>query len=161
MADVEKTGDWDGFAKMLAEAGAKFKQNIQKATNDSGHLLEDKIVDRIKTNAVQPPTGAAFKKWKEAHGYSDTTLVMSHSLMDNVKYDPKDWNEGFVGVNRNAEQKSPDGKSTPLISIAAVMEFGTLDGKIQPRPYIAPVVEQETPKIIENYQKAIDKTFKK
>ncbi len=157
MADIEKTGDWDGFAKMLAQAGAKFKQNIQDATNQSGRLIQAKVKERINANQVTPPTGEKFREWKEKHGFSTDTLRMSGDLEAAIQYQNKGWNEGFVGVNRNAVGK--DGQS--LVSIAAVAEFGRLDGKSPPRPFIAPVVEQEAPKIAENYQKAIDDTFKK
>jgi hypothetical protein len=106
MADIEKTGDWDGFAKMLAEAGSKFKANIKKATDTNGRLIEKKIVQRIASGQVAPPTGAKFKAWKEAHGFSGDTLIMTSSLLNAIKYENKAWNEGFVGVNRNAEQKA-------------------------------------------------------
>jgi len=103
---IEKTGDWDGFSRMLANAAATFKQNVKEATDKSGRLIEGKIVERIQSGQVQPPTGPAFTKWKEDHGFSDTTLVMTASLINAVKYENKAWNEGFVGVNRNAEQKA-------------------------------------------------------
>ena len=159
MADIEKTGDWDGFAKLLAEAGSKFKANIQNATNQSGELIKAKVKDRINANQVTPATSAKFTAWKEKHGFSTDTLRMTGDLEAAIQYQSKDWNAGFVGVNRNAVGK--DGQS--LVSIAAVMEFGCLSKAKSglPKPFIGPVVEQEGPKIVENYQKAIDETFKK
>ena len=157
MSGIEKTGDWDGFAKMLAEAGSKLRSNIQKATNTNGRLIEDRIEARIRSNQVTPATSEKFRKWKEKHGYSNTTLIMGGDLINAVKYDKKGWNEGFVGVNRNAESK--DG--TKLASLAAVHEYGTLNGRIPARPYIAPVVAQSEREIVENYQKAVEETFKK
>lgn len=106
MSAIEKTGDWDGFAKMLAEAGSKFRKNIEEATNKNGRLLEQRIVERIQSNQVQPPTSAEFRAVKERHGFSNTTLVMTGSLINAIKFDKKSWTEGFVGVNRNAEQKA-------------------------------------------------------
>lgn len=157
MADIEKTGDWDGFAAILAKASSQFKSNIKKATDTSGRLLEGKIVQRIQSGQVAPPTGEKFRAWKEAHGFSGDTLIMTSSLLNAIKYENKAWNEGFVGVNRNAQSK--DGVS--LVSLAAVHEFGDRSGKIPKRPYIRPVIEQTGSEIGENYQKAIEETFKK
>lgn len=106
MSSIEKTGDWDGFAKMLAEAGAKFRKNVEAATIKNGRLLEQRIVERIQSNQVQPATSAEFRAVKERHGFSNTTLVMTGSLINAIKFDKKSWAEGFVGVNRNAEQKA-------------------------------------------------------
>jgi hypothetical protein len=156
---VTKTGDWDGFASMLANASARFKKKVQDATNKAGRLIEAKAVDRIQSNQVTPPTGAVSKAWKEKHGYSDTTLIMSSDMMNAIKYEKKAWNEGFAGINRNAVGK--DGNS--LVSIAAMHEeFGVISkgGRIK-RPFIAPVVEQVKPEIGAFYQKAVEDTFKK
>ena len=134
MADIEKTGDWDGFAAILAKASSQFKSNIKKATDTSGQLLVGKIVERIQSGQVAPPTGAKFRAWKEKHGYSDTTLVMSSDLLNAINYENKDWNEGFVGVKRSATGK--DGQS--LVNIAAIQEeYGvhSNQGKIK-RPFI-------------------------
>jgi len=155
VADIEKTGDWDGFAAILAKASSQFKSNIKKATDTSGRLLEGKIVQRIQSGQVAPPTGAEFRAWKEKHGYSGTTLIMTSDLLNAVKYENKSWAEGFVGVNRNRVGK--DG--TSLGSIAAYHEYG--GGRTKARPFISPVVQSEGSKIAENYQKAIDETFNK
>lgn len=157
MGSIEKTGDWDGFAKMLAEAGAKFQANIQAATNKNGRLIEQRIVERIQSNQVSPPTSAEFREWKAEHGYSVTTLVMSGTLMNAIKYDKRSWNEGFVGVFRNAENR--DG--TKLSSLAAVHEYGRIDGSIPARPFIGPAIARSEREIVENYQKAVEETFRK
>ena len=114
-------------------------------------------MQRISSGQVAPPTGAKFKAWKEAHGFSGDTLIMTSSLLNAIKYENKDWNEGFVGVNRNAQSK--DGVS--LVSLAAVHEFGSPRRNIPKRPYIRPVIEQTGSEIGKNYQKAIEETFKK
>ena len=106
MSAIEKTGDWDGFAKMLREAGSKFRKNIEEATIKNGRLLEQRIVERIQSNQVQPATSAEFRAIKEKYGFSNTTLIMTGSLINAIKFDKKSWTEGFVGVNRNAEQKA-------------------------------------------------------
>ena len=157
MSAIEKTGDWDGFAKMIAGAASKFRKNIEAATNKNGRLIEGRIVERIQSNQVTPATSERFKKWKSEHGYSVTTLIMSGTLINAVKYDKRSWQEGFVGVKRSAENK--DG--TKLASLAAVHEYGTLDGRIPARPFIAPVVARSEREIVENYQKAVDEAFKK
>ena len=157
MSAIEKTGDWDGFAKMLAEAGAKFRKNVEQATNKNGRLVEGRIVERMQSNQVVPQTSEQFRKWKSEHGYSVTTLVMSGSLMNAIKFDKKSWNAGFVGVNRSAENK--DGSR--LANLAAVHEYGRLDGTIPARPFVAPVVAKSEREIVENYQKAVEETFKK
>jgi hypothetical protein len=154
VADIEKTGDWDGFAAILAKASSQFKSNIKKATDTCGRLLEGKIVDRISAGQVQPPTIDPFKSWKERHGYSGTTLIMTSDLLNAINYENKDWSHGFVGVKRSKVKK--DG--TSLANIAAAHEFGITVPK---RPFISPVVESEGPKIANIYQKAIDETFKK
>jgi hypothetical protein len=154
VADIEKTGDWDGFAAILAKASSQFKSNVKDATNTSGRLLEGKIVQRISSGQVMPATSPRFTAWKEAHGYSGTTLIMTSSLINAIKYENKDWAEGFVGVKRSAV--SNDGKS--LINVALAHEYGK--GR-KSRPFIRPVIESEGPKIAEVYQQAIDETFKK
>lgn len=53
------------------------------------------------------------------------------------------------------------GGTVKLVSLAAVHEYGTLDGRIPARPYIAPVVAKSEREIVENYQKAVDEAFKK
>lgn len=162
MSAIEKTGDWDGFAKLLAEAGSKFRKNIGKATDDNGRLVEGGIVDRINANQVTPATSDEFRKWKADHGYSTTTLLMSTDMMNAVKYERKSFSQGFVGVNRNAESKPKDGSpGVKLASLAAVHEYGRLDGSIPARPFIAPVVARHEKQIVENYQKAVEETFKK
>ena len=157
MADIEKTGDWEGFGQMLAKAASQFQAKIKTATDINGRLLEQKIVQRITSGQVQPPTGAKFKAWKEKHGYSDTTLMMTTDLMNAIHYENKDWSSGFVGLKRSAVGK--DGKS--LANIGAAMEFGVQGHNIPPRPFITPVIESEGPKISENYQKAIEEIFTK
>jgi hypothetical protein len=159
MADIKKTGDWDGFAKMLAEAGSKFKANIKKATHNSGRLIQAKVKDRINANQVAPPTSPEFTAWKSRHSFYTDTLRMTGDLEAAIKYENKNWNEGFVGVNRNATGK--DGQR--LVSIAQVMEYGpqSKPKKGLPKPFIRPVVEQVGKEIAENYQKAIEETFKK
>ncbi len=154
MADIEKTGDWDGFGAILAKAASQFKSNIKKATDASGHLIEGKVVERISAGQVAPPTVDPFKAWKERHGYSGTTLIMTSSLLNSINYENKDWKEGFVGVKRSKVKS--DGSS--LANIAAAHEFGI---GVPKRPFIAPVVQSEGPKIAGIYQKAINETFKK
>lgn len=154
MADIEKTGDWEGFEAILAKASSQFKANIKKATDASGRLLEAKIVERISSGQVQPPTIDPFKAWKERHGYSGTTLIMTSSLVSAINYKNEDWSKGFVGVKRSKVKS--DGQS--LANIAAAHEFGISTKK---RPFITPVVESEGPKVAEFYQKAIEETFKK
>ena len=157
MSAIEKTGDWDGFAKMLAEAGAKFRKNVEAATNRNGRMVEGRIVERIQSSQVTPATSERFRKWKSEHGFSVTTLIMSGTLINAIKFDKRSWQEGFVGVNRNAQNK--DG--TKLSSLAAVHEYGRLDGSIPARPFIAPVVARSEREIVENYQKAVEETFRK
>ena len=106
MSAIEKTGDWDGFAKLLAEAGSKFRKNIEEATIKNGRLLEQRMVERIQANQVQPATSEEFRATKERYGFSNTTLVMTGSLINAIKFEKKSWTEGFVGVNRNAESKA-------------------------------------------------------
>ena len=53
------------------------------------------------------------------------------------------------------------GDDVKLVSLAAVHEYGTLDGRIPARPFIAPVVARSEREIVENYQKAVEETFKK
>jgi hypothetical protein len=133
-----------------------------KATDDNGRLVEGDIVDRINANQVTPATSEKFRKWKSEHEYSTTTLLMSTDMMNAVKYERKKWNEGFVGVNRNAESKPKDGSpGVKLASLAAVHEYGRVDGSIPARPFIAPVVAKNERKIVENYQKAVEETFRK
>ena len=157
MSGIEKTGDWDGFAKMLREAGSKFRKNVEAATNKNGRLVEGRIVERIQSNQVTPATSPEFQKWKASHGYSVTTLIMTGSLMNAIKFDKRSWSEGFVGVKRSAEYK--DG--TKLANLALVHEYGSDKRNIKPRPFIYPVVAQSEREIVENYQKAVEETFKK
>ena len=161
MSGIEKTGNWDAFAKMLNEAGAKFKANVKQATNTNGRLLERTIVDMLQNDQVTPKTSEAFRNWKEEHGYSNQTLKMSGDMLNAVKYDAKSWNEGFVGVNRNAEGKAKGKQTVNLASLAAVHEYGRIDGSIPARPFLAPSRAKVEREMVENYQKAVDETFKK
>lgn len=154
---VEKTGDWAKFEAMLARAGREFKANVQKATNDNGNMLQNAIRNRISAGQVQPATGEKHRRWKERHGFSTTTLLQTGSLVNAIKYDRKGWNEGFVGVNRNAVGK--DGQS--LVSLAAVHEYGSESRNIPARPYIKPGIEKCGPDMVKRYQEAVEKTFKK
>ena len=158
MADIEKTGDWDGFAKMLAEAGSKFKANVKKATDNSGQLIKLRVKDRINSGQVTPKTSEKFTKWKTKHGYSTDTLRMTGDLEAAIQYQDIAWNEGFVGVNRNAAGK--DGQA--LVPIARIMEYGPRKAKKGlPKPFIRPVVEELGQKVVEYYQEAVEETFKK
>ena len=52
-------------------------------------------------------------------------------------------------------------ETVKLVSLAAVHEYGAPSRNIPPRPFIRPVIEQVGQEIAENYQKAIEETFKK
>jgi hypothetical protein len=144
---------------MLAEAGSKFKANVKDATNKTGQMMKKRAKDRINSGQVQPKTSEKFTAWKAKHGYSTDTLRMAGDLEAAIEYQDIAWNEGFVGVNRNATGK--DGQS--LISIAQIMEYGpqSKPKKGLPKPFIRPVIEELGQKLVENYQKAIEETFKK
>jgi hypothetical protein len=103
MSDIEKTGDWDGFAKMLAEAGSKFKANVKDATNKTGQMIKKRAKDRINSGQVQPKTSEKFTAWKAKHGYSTDTLRMAGDLEAAIEYQDIAWNEGFVG-NRQEDR---------------------------------------------------------
>lgn len=53
------------------------------------------------------------------------------------------------------------GETVKLVSLAAVHEYGSEKQKIPMRPFIAPVVARSEREIVENYQKAVEETFKK
>jgi hypothetical protein len=141
--------------QLFAQSYSKLKREVQQATHQNGRDIQGAIVQRIAGNQVVPATGARFREWKAKHGYSTHTLIMTGSLVAAVKYEKKNWREGFVGVNRNAQ-----GKTGNLASIAAVHEYGRSDGSMPARPFIKPVMEQIGQKVVQRYQEAIEKAFK-
>lgn len=74
-------------------------------------------------------------------------LIDTGSLMNSIRYQRERWYQGFVGVNRNANQ----------INVAAAHEYGT--SKMPARPYIKPSVEEKLKSIQKRYQRAVDRAF--
>jgi phage gpG-like protein len=158
--DNGKIGDWNRVEKMLESFGSKFQQNIQQATDNSGELLAANIEAVFEAQNFAP-LKPKYLRWKYRHGYSELILYLGGTLRGSVKYHKRDWRGGFVGILRNVQAKSPDGKSAgPLVNIAAVHEFGSRDGRIPARPYIAPGFGKSRAAMLREYEDAIERTFK-
>ena len=141
----------------LSEAGSKFQAEVEKATDRSGRLLEMTIVGHFEAQDLPwPPLDPKYLKAKVNQGYSEQILIRTGTLMQNIRYHKEDWTSGFVGVLRNV--LTTDGES--LVNIAAVHEFGTSDGRIPARPFMAPSLEETKDEIVRNYEEAVERTFK-
>jgi phage gpG-like protein len=154
--DNGKIGDWNRVEKMLASFGSRFQQNIQQATDRSGRILEAAMVSRIEQQKLSPPLKPKYKRWKIGKGYSEQILVMTGTLMQNIRYHRHNWSSGFVGVLRNVKHSS----GPSLVNIAAVHEYGTRDGRVPARPYMAPALKESEAQIRRQYEDAIERTFK-
>lgn len=157
MIRTSKTGDWKKLEQVLAEAGKRFKKEIRGATNNAGRLMQTTMAGHIEgQNLPWKPLTPRYLAWKLKHGYSEQILFMTSSLMSGIKYHHGDWSGGFVGVSRNAVRK--DGSS--LANIAAVHEFGTRDGRVPARPFVAPTLKETEKEVVRLYQEAVERVFK-
>jgi hypothetical protein len=146
------TGDWNGFAKMLENAGRKFQTEVGKATNQNGLLVERAMVETITGQKMGGPgLSAKYLAWKLKHGLSEKKLIAESVLVNGIKYQPKDWKEGFVGVNRHEPRKNYD--------IGWIMEFGSRDGRVPARPYIDPSLARVADQCHKNWEDAVDRVF--
>jgi phage gpG-like protein len=83
-------------------------------------------------------------------------LIETATLMSNIRYQKKGWNEGFVGVLRNTTAKGGD-----LVNIAAVHEFGSPKRNIPARPFFRPSEKECAGPVAKNYEEAVERAFKK
>ncbi|MEW6352385.1 MAG: hypothetical protein AB1646_25310 [Thermodesulfobacteriota bacterium] len=152
------TGDWDKLIRQLGQAGERLKAEAQKATNENGRLLEETMVGHFEAQDLGwVPLKPDYLAWKLREGLSEETLFATTTLLQNIRYHERSWHEGFVGVLRGATyQKS--GES--VVNIAAVHEYGTKDGRVPARPFVAPTLAECEPQISQNYQEAVVRAFK-
>jgi phage gpG-like protein len=154
---VTKTGDWNGVTRTLERDGERLRSEVEKATNRNGRLLESTMKGHLEAQDLPwPPLSPDYLKRKIAEGFSEQTLIRTGSLMANIRYHAKDWKSGFVGILRNV--MNSDGES--LVNIAAVHEFGTRDGRVPARPYVAPTLEERRDEIVRAYEEAIERVFR-
>jgi phage gpG-like protein len=155
---IQKFGDWARVERMLAQAGRKLQREVGRATDRNGRLLEAAMVNRIESQQLSPGLSEKYKAWKAKHGYSEQILILTGTLIASIRYHKKDWQGGFVGVLRNVMSKGK--KPVPLVNIAAVHEFGTSDGRVPARPYMAPAAVESEDQMVRNYEEAVEKVFK-
>ena len=150
------TGDWDKLIAMLEGAGSKAQAEIKKATDLNGRLLEATMVGHFE---AQGPGWAslnpAYLAFKLRRGLSENILEASGTLLQNIRYHPGDWQSGFVGVLRGVTEAN----GVDVVNIAAVHEYGTKDGKIPARPFVAPTQAECAQRVADNYQEAIKRVF--
>jgi phage gpG-like protein len=151
------TGDWKSLERQLAGIGDRLRREVTAATDRVGRLVEERMVGHFEGRDLGwPALSPRYLKRKIAEGYSEQTLVRTGTLMANLRYHRKKWNRGFVGVLRNVT--TPDGES--LVNIAAVHEYGTKDGRVPARPFVAPTVEECRDEVIREYEAAIERVFR-
>lgn len=156
MSDVELTGNWNGVERMLSQFGQRFKRNIREATDKNGELLAGKMQQHFWSQdlgwrSLRP----AYLAHKIRKGGSEQVLVWHGDLGGSIKYYRRSWEEGFVGILRNTRHSS----GAPLVNLAAVHEFGSRDGRIPPRPFIGPTVEECLDEMKRNYEAAMRRAF--
>jgi len=160
VAAFEKTGDWKKVERMLSGLGDRFKREIQKATNINGKILEVSIYEMIEKQRIRPLLGNTegsrrYLARKIRTKGKSKTLEDTASLMNNIKYHGIDWSSGFVGINRGAT--GTDGQD--LVQIGAVHEYGTKDGRIPPRPFVATGVKRVESQVVKNYEEAVERAI--
>ncbi len=156
MAESGKYGDWAKLERMLSEAGSKLKAEVKKATDKNGRLLEAAMVGRIEQQKLSPSLSPRYLKAKIRAGYSEKILIRTGTLMQNIRYQPKSWDGGFVGVLRGVKAN----KGADLVNIAAVHEFGAPSVGIPARPFIMPSAKEHEAQVVRNYEEAIERVFK-
>jgi hypothetical protein len=157
MAGSGKTGDWKKLERMLSEAGNKLKREIKAATDKSGRLIEAAIVGRLEQQKVGPPLSPRYLAAKVRAGYSEKILIRTATLMQNIRYQPRSWDEGYVGILRNVKSS----KGQDLVNIAAVHEFGAPGRGIPARPYIGPGGKESADQVVRNYEEAVERVFRR
>jgi len=154
MAAFQKTGDWKKIERMLSGLGDRFKSQVKKATDKNGKLLEGAIVKRIEDQKMSgPELSPAYLAAKVRQGYSEKKLIRTGTLMGNIRYQSVNWDQGVVTVLRREPKHGYD--------IGWIMEFGSRDGRVPPRPFVRPSLQECAPKMVTNYEDAVERAFKK
>ena len=155
--DVTKFGDWEKALKGLSGLGQRLQRALEKEVRDMAMLLVRETKKGIVSGApggetFAPNAPSTIARKGSSKPLIDTGVLLS-SIVEIIKGD-----EAFVGVLYTARSKSGDS----MANIGAVMEFGATitmpSGAtivIPPRPFLAPVMKQHLPKIMENFKKAI------
>lgn len=145
-------GQWDEALKILHGMNALTEINMRIATKYNGMYLRDKIKRTIRDQRSEWPK---LKPATIARKGSSKILIDKGDLLNAINYQIVDSFTFFVGVPKSA----PDKDGEPIVQIAIIMEFGTLDGKIPARSYVGVTIEICRPDLMENWYNAMYATL--
>lgn len=127
-------GDWEGAIRRLEHMHDLMQTNSDRAIRLNAMDLRDSIKETI---AQSRPEWPELKPATIARKGSSKPLIDHGDLLNGIKEHEIETGAMFIGVHRNEHRPHAEEGDPPLVAIAAVMEFGTLDGRVPPRSYIA------------------------
>ena len=124
------------IATTLSNVEMRVKDVIKKAP----FKLESIIVKHIQNQDLDwKELDDKYKDRKKKEGFSDLIWVRTGTALETVRVIKIDEDSFFVGWPRGVAE-TEDGED--IVNIAAVLEFGRLDGSIEARPVVGPSVEE-------------------
>lgn len=138
---VSKLGDWDLIGLITNNMRADMKWAAEQSVRRFALYAEKRAKEHI-TNQDLPwqPLKPSYKKRKENLGLSENILVATSTYFQTIT----SWREGmtgFAGVKRGVTYTDKEG-TAQVANIAAIHEYGTLDGRIPARPLWGPVFQE-------------------
>ena len=148
------TGDWKGIERKLASLGSDLDDALEVATEQNAQETRTALVMHIQNQDLGwTELDPAYVRAKESKSLSNQTLIATGTLLSSITVYKKDKFSAFVGALRSA------GSRNATWFIAPIMEFGSPKRNIPARPLFRPTFKEMKRKMIERYEKAIEKVL--
>jgi hypothetical protein len=161
MRAMSLTGDWGRLNGFLSGFDRKFIAAIDRATGENIKLGERTVVMHLKSQDLgwKPLTDRyrrRKRRFKRGGRLSEKTLIATATYFKSITAEKFSPFEGAVGVLRQARYQ----RGEKIANIAMVHEFGTKNRRIPARPLWKPSLEEITDKVLNNYDKAVNRVVK-
>lgn len=143
--NFEKFGDWDLAGLFTGNLAKDIEASNKLALRQLGLRTERLVVKWIQRQPGSwPALNEKYLEQKRKQGYSTLMLRRTGSLINSIN-SYADNKEVAIGVKRDTRNS----EGGDLVSIAAIMEYGSQAQNIPPRPYFSPAFKQIRREIIE------------
>lgn len=163
----------------IRKVGSALRRNILKATELVGRYLKVKVQE-VFTNQGPgwAPLNPIYLAWKGASGFDTRILFRHYRLFQAINFKRTSFDSGHVGIvdgkytgierevspwRRGTFQRLPRSvmrlrpERMSFADVARIHELG--GGRVPPRPFFAPVAEQEKDKVVQFYLDAINEAL--
>ena len=135
---------------MLYQMKNNYKIIGNKIVDSNSELFYNALMDTIKAQDFTP-LSPKYVQQKRLLGLDTRILLATHEYVSNIQVRRVNGIKGktarHVGVDSNTRHK-PSGMK--MSDLALIMEYGTADGRIPPRPHYGKAWEQVLPEIKKN-----------